>query len=125
VYPSGVPLYEFKCPTHGTVSTTMEYGVVPDCELCKSSMKRVYSFYVERSFVPHFNMSVGRFVNNQTEFNDALKVAGEEATLRTDILHNYVAMEAGDAAAFGQSDDDLASTADAQGHNPRPYEPIT
>lgn len=88
-------------------------------------MKRVYSFYVERSFVPHFNMSVGKFVNSQSDFNDALKVASDEATERTGIYHNYVAQEAADAAAFGQSDDDLASTADAQGYNPRPYEPIT
>jgi hypothetical protein len=41
-------------------------------------MQRDYHFNIGRSFRPHFNHSVGRFVRTQTEFNDALKRAGDK-----------------------------------------------
>ena len=102
-----MPLYEFKCRECGTISTVTTYGVIPPCQMCgSSSVKRKYSFYVEKSFVPHFNPSVGKYVSSQRQFNDELKVLSDEQTLRTGIPHNYVPTEMGDRAGFGISDED-------------------
>lgn len=119
-----MPLYEFKCPSHGTVSTTTQYGVVPECELCKNQMRRIYSFYVEKAFVPHFNPSVGAFVSSQTDFNNRLAAMSEAETERTGIYHNYIPIEQGDAAGFGLTSDDLAMAEDARGSNPGPHESL-
>lgn len=100
-----MPLYEFKCQSCRTISTTMDYGVVPDCQVCKTAMNKVFSFYAKPMFKGHFNPSVGKYVSSQREFDEALKIAGADATERTGIPHNYVSTEVGDADAFGVSEE--------------------
>lgn len=102
----------------------MEYGVVPKCEVCNQDTKRRYSFYVEKSFVPHYNPSVGSFVSSQSEFNNKLRILGDEQTERTGILHNYVPVEVGDSQAFGLGGEDVEEFTRARFDNPRAPESI-
>lgn len=73
-------------------------------------MRRDYSTVsFSRSFQPHFNHSVGKFVNNKREFSDELKRASESASLRTGIDHNYKPIEMNEAP--GVTNEGLDETA--------------
>lgn len=60
-------------------------------------MRRDYSsIAVSKSFKPHFNHSVGKYVRNNAEFRSELSRASDRASERTGIDHNYKPIDAGD-----------------------------
>lgn len=102
-----MPLYEFRCRKCRAITTTFDRTSEIHCELCKVSMGRVFSFRAPIAFQPHYNVSVGRYVNSQREFNEALKDKSDEATERTGIYHNYVPVDMADNEAFGRTDEGM------------------
>jgi len=72
-------------------------------------MGRKYSIHTQSSFQPHYNTSVGRWVNTYNEFRDALKEKSDEASARTGIEANYVPVDMADQSAFGVNDDGMDS----------------
>ncbi len=75
---------------------------------CGGSFTRIYSFSIAKSFQPHYNPSVGRYVTSRSDFNDALKQHSDEASEKTGVYHNFKPYDARDHEAFGLSSDDLA-----------------
>lgn len=104
-----MPLYEFKCPRCGLKSMTPTYGETPECDVCKLSMRKQFSFFIEKPFVAHFNPSVGKYVSNQQQFDDYLHAASDAESARTGIDHNYVRVEANDRDAFHPTDEGMDS----------------
>lgn len=100
-------MYEFKCKKCKLVFTllTREDPTCPVCDV--KEIARVYSFNPLTSFQPHYNVAVGKWVNSDKEFKDALKVASAEQSARTGLDINYVPIDWKDQAAFKPTDDGM------------------
>lgn len=70
-------------------------------------MARVFSFRAPVAFQPHFNVSVGRFVSSERDFNESLKELSDKQSERTGIAHNYVPADISDSTAFGATDEGM------------------
>lgn len=64
-------------------------------------MVRDYSFSIGPSFEEGYNSSVGMYVSNRRQLNDAMKVASESASHYTGIDHSFVPRDPQDHEAFG------------------------
>lgn len=84
-------LREYKCLSCGVKfdSPTDRYLTCMNCG--SPEVKRVYtSVQLSTSaFKPHFNYSVGQYVNNDREFKDALKRGADVNSEKTGIAHDY------------------------------------
>lgn len=113
-----MPMYEFKCKQCRLVYTLMS-RTDPKCPRCNAKeAARVFSFNPLTSFQPHYNISVGKWVNSEREFKDALKVASANATLRTGIEHNFVPVDARDREAVGATDEGMDNHYRTHHNNP-------
>lgn len=114
-----MPLFDFACecghvqrdifqPIATTTST------IP-CPACQNVARKVLSFpAVKKPFRPHFNMSVGKYVTNESEFKAALSQASDVASARTGIDHNYTPISAQEQReVMGVDDTGLDATYDA------------
>lgn len=81
--------YEFQCKTCGRITESRTNH--PTKCLCGDVMRRKWAgFAVAKQFQPHFNHSVGQYVNTKAEFVDQLKRAGDRQSEITGISHEYV-----------------------------------
>jgi hypothetical protein len=60
---------------------------------------------------PHFNYSVGRYINNDREFRDALKRRGEQNSLATGLDTDYQPKYPGETEPIREADGVLDDTA--------------
>lgn len=102
-----MPMYEYKCKLCGLISTTTSRDD-PVCAHCQhTDVRRIFSFNPLKSFQPHYNVALGRWVNSRSDFKDGLKIASEESSIRTGIDTNYVPVDWQDQAAFKPTDDGM------------------
>lgn len=80
--------YQFRCPSCKAIYT-LEASINDDlpekrpCPRCNyNGSHRDYSFNLAPSFQEHFNNSLGRFVSNNREFEDGLKIQSAEMSER-------------------------------------------
>lgn len=91
-----MPTYAFRC--EGCGASPEFYAPIsegppphPVCPSCETTaLVRIYSIAIPKPYEPHWNKSVGKYVQNDREFRDALKVASEEQSRRTGYDTNYV-----------------------------------
>src|SRR5258707_69241 len=92
-----MPIYEFRCWGCGkSVDRTTR---TPTRCACGDTLHRVFSVNTpspRRQFIPHFNNSVGRWVESNRHFDELLKQGSEAQSLATGIDHNYARVEAPD-----------------------------
>ena len=83
-----------------------------DCFGCRIKTIHIRSI---SAFQPHWNPSVGSYVQTELEFKDKLKLAAEENTLATGTYHNYEMRDPGELreTPFPQEDEILNSQAKA------------
>lgn len=62
-------------------------------------------------FRPHYNYSVGKYVNNDREFRDALKYRGEQNSLATGLDTDYQPRYPGETEPIREADGVLDETA--------------
>jgi hypothetical protein len=62
-------------------------------------------------FRPHYNYSVGKYVNNDREFRDALKYRGEQNSLATGLDTDYQPKYPGESEPIRSADGVLDETA--------------
>lgn len=62
-------------------------------------------------FQPHYNYSVGRYVNNDREFRDALKYRAEQNSIATGLTHDYEPRYPGETEPIREADGVLDDTA--------------
>jgi len=83
----------------------------PDCFGCKIKTIQLRS---HTAFQPHFNYSVGRYIQTELEFRDTLKRRAEENTIATGTEHDYEMRDPGELAAhvpYPEHDDILNTRA--------------
>lgn len=71
---------------------------VRNCHVCGGVSRRDYSTvqFGTTGLVPHFSHTVGKYVQSNRDFDDALKRKAEENTIRTGAEHSYVRVDPGD-----------------------------
>lgn len=81
-----MPIYELRCLECGAEIESwapITVGKSSTSCSCGGLARRVYTPpAMVNGFQAHFNHSIGRFVNNEREFRDALKQGSEEASAR-------------------------------------------
>lgn len=85
-----MPLYEYACRKCGHSEDRLQRDLALSCPECDSLLHRQWGFAVKEAWQPHFNHSVGKYVSNRGEFNDALKRGGDAAG------SSFVSVEHGD-----------------------------
>lgn len=83
-----MPNYSYRCPSCNAIYT-LEGSIHDDlperrpCPRCNfNGSHRDYSFNHQPSFPEHFNNSLGRYVSNNREFTDGLKIQSAEMSER-------------------------------------------
>ena len=92
-------LYEYECPVHGrflderrrdriSCTRTVAYDVDPwdgtDISIkCPNVAKRKWSFQLPRVMQEHLNPTTGTYISSNRQFDDELKRASEQATIRS------------------------------------------
>jgi hypothetical protein len=64
-----------------------------DCFGCKV---KTLQFQATPAFQPHYNWSVGKYVETESHFNDELKRCGERNSVATGLDHDYQPRYVGD-----------------------------
>jgi hypothetical protein len=72
-----VPLFDYKCPNGHVTTVTIRAEQLLCGSDCSEIARRRFSFNVGRGIQGHYNLAVGKFVNNEQEFRDELKRAAE------------------------------------------------
>lgn len=109
-----MPIFEYICDScgHRTESTTR--GDIHHCENCGLTARRRFSFRVASPFREHFNLATGAYVTNRTQFEDRLKMASEEQTLKMGMEVDYQPVDMRDAAACGLTPEDVAEVSETR-----------
>lgn len=104
-----MPLYSYRCSTcqsPTTISTSIanyEANYMGQRRMCMAcgdgTLKRVYeAFPMRMPIAEHYSPTVGRYVNGERDFREALRVASASATERTGIEHNFQPIDMRDPA---------------------------
>lgn len=104
-----MPIYEFRCHGCGSKVDKLNDRTPSQCA-CGDTLRRNYSVAVpspRRQWVPHFNHSVGKYVESERAFDEALKRGSEEQSIRTGMDHNYTRIDAQDQAGYGATEEGL------------------
>lgn len=108
-----MPIYGYRCRECGEERESTRRDDSQPCR-CGGVSRRQFSVNVAgMSFQPHFNHSVGAFVNSSRHFDDVLKRRSEENSLRTGVDHNYTRIDGDEAKsmkAVGATDEGLEHT---------------
>ena len=86
-----MPIYGYRCRECGETRDSLSNTDVRSCE-CGGTSRRDYTtvqLRVVSAFQPHFNHSVGQYVQTESEFRDALKRGAEANSLATGLDHKY------------------------------------
>ena len=101
---------EFECQACGNhVRLRRDHSLPHRCH-CGGVLRRVYGFHYAKPFEEHFNHSLGKYVNTQTEFLDGLKRASETQSERLGIEHNFQPVDITDMKSLGVTDEGLDHT---------------
>lgn len=103
-----MPVYEFRCRSCGATKESLSRNPTP-CN-CGDIFRRVFSFSTSTDLPAHFNHSVGSYVSNSRQFNDALKQKSDEASEHFGTTINYSPVDYSDRAALGVTSEGLAET---------------
>lgn len=103
-----MPLFEYLCDSCGHFQS-LTRGDRQRCPNCGATSRRRFAFNPKSPFQDHYNMSVGRYVHNETDFRDGLKKASETQTLRTGLEHHYEPIDYRDRDACGITDEHIAA----------------
>lgn len=111
--------YSYKCPSCRAVYT-LEASITTDlperrpCPRCNfNGSHRDYSFNLAPSFQEHFNNALGRYVSNNRDFTDGLKIQSAEMSERmsqTVDLQPLSPAEMREASAHGVTEEGLYET---------------
>lgn len=101
-------IFAFECKNCGREKDS-DNNIPSPCQ-CGGTYSRRYSFSVSRGFTPHYNHSVGKYVNNYQEFKDELSRASESASERLGIEHNFQPIDGTDKSAIGVTDEGMDET---------------
>lgn len=80
----------------------------PNCFGCKIKTIQVQSGPV---FKPHYNWSVGSYVNNDQEYRDQLKRCAERNSIATGLDHDYEPRYPGETQPIREADQVFDDTA--------------
>jgi len=105
-------IYAFRCHNCGMRrdSQTRE----PFTCMCGEMMSRDYrsvSINPHPNFQPHFNWSVGSYVNTKREFEDEMKRKNDEVSERLGIDHNFTPKYERESEPPHRDSDDILNTA--------------
>lgn len=111
--------YQYRCPSCRAIYT-LEASIHDDlperrpCPRCDfNGSVRSYSFNHTPSFQEHFNNSLGRYVSNNREFTDGLKIQSAEMSERMNQnidLQPLSPSEMMEASAHGVTEEGLYET---------------
>ena len=109
-----MPLYEYRCRNCSLteLSTDQDRHTITGCDHCGGTLKRVYSVNVpgpRAVFEPHYNYSVGAYVNSWSDFESKLRCRQDQQVEVTGLEHNYTPIHPADykPANLGVSDEGL------------------
>ncbi len=108
-----MPTYAYRCDACGNAVESNVRGDRIPCE-CGLTASRRFVFQLATPFREHWNAATGAFVTNRTQFEDKLKLASEEATLKTGMEHNFEPVDMSDAAACGLTPEDVAEVSESR-----------
>lgn len=77
---------------------------------CFGPIIPVYQISHPKPMQEHFNPSVGKHISSMQEFREELKVASDEATARTGIVHNFEPIDHREREALGVTEQGLDET---------------
>jgi hypothetical protein len=80
-------------------------------ETCFGCQVLTLSIQPTSGLQPHFNYAVGRYVNNDREFRDALKRRGEQNSRATGLDTNYEPRYPGETSPIREADGVFDDTA--------------
>jgi putative FmdB family regulatory protein len=109
-----MPVFEYICDSCGHRTESMTRGDIHHCQNCGLQARRRFSFQIAASFQSHYNVAVGKYVTNRTEFEDGLKVASEEQTVKLGMEVNYAPIDMQDREACGVSEEGAAAAIEAR-----------
>jgi hypothetical protein len=109
-----VPLYPFRCRSCSYTEDTLTNEPHP-CPHCSGLMKRTWTTvqFSPSPFQPHYNYSVGAYVNSQQEFNDVLRRKGDAMSERLGMDTSYAPLHPADfteTKTLGVTEEGLDST---------------
>lgn len=104
-----MPKYGYKCSECGA-ETEIDSPTPPPNppRHCNLPAKRIFNFAIKSDFKEGFNPSLGMYVSNRRQMNEALKVGSDQVSEHTQLTHSFVMRDPEDHAAFGLSDADVA-----------------
>lgn len=105
-----MPRYEWKCKLCGEHYDVMQYKEALFCLKCDVPLARVYGFAYKRGFQAHYNPSVGKYVQTETQFADELKRESEKQWLERGIETRLVPIDPRDTAKTGATAEGLENT---------------
>lgn len=111
-----MPLFDYRCP-QGHLTTdqfhpiTESVSAIP-CPQCTELARKVLSFpAIRKGLQPHFNHSVGRYVQSDADLRAAFSEKSDAMSRQTGIDHNYVPLDHQEAREVcGVTDEGLDST---------------
>lgn len=110
-------LQDYKCKACGEAWTSdwvdsddPIFRLIP-CPFCFTlGIKKSYSVSVARPMPEHYNPTTGRVEHSMRSIKERLKVASDEATERTGIVHDYQPVDLRDKTALGVTEEGLDAT---------------
>ena len=92
----------------------MTRGDIHHCQNCGLQARRRFSFQIAASFREHWNVATGAYVTNRRQFEDKLKLASEEQTLKLGMEVDYQPVDLSDPAACGLTSEDVAEVSEVR-----------
>lgn len=101
-------IYEFRCRECGNARESQSREILP-CR-CGGVLRRVFHCNFPSSFKPHFNHSVGQYVDSEQHFRDILKHTSERESARQGVDVNLVPVDPADKKGLGVTDEGMEAT---------------
>lgn len=114
-------IYAYKCRTCGRTqdsktradsigpcshSLVSVGGIAP----CDGTLTRLYIIRTEAQMPEHWNKTLNRPIHSLRQFDEGLKRASHEASLRTGMAHDFQRIDPTDKAAVGVTDEGMDAT---------------
>lgn len=98
--------YDYKCD-HCGFHVELPEGAVKNCPHCGMVMRKKFSFSVGKSFEPHFNHSVGQYVQSEKHMRDILSRQSDVQSERLGVEHRFTYVDPADTKALGVTEEGL------------------
>lgn len=100
-----MPIYDFACKACGECGQSPLSAIPPTCPSCGESMKRDWGFNSPKQFNPHFNHTVGAYIDSPQEFRRALRGSAEKQAERLKMDVHYAEVGPSDGISVGVTGD--------------------